>query len=280
MSPLLADSGHPPAEALPSQGSFIPVKIGSYVDNIESVSIRDSVWTANLYIWFSWSGSKELDPGEQFVIVDGTILKKDRIEAYHGEDNRHYQKYRLTAKFLKHFDTMRVPLESHMLNIHIEDATRDAHTLRYVADPESNISSRIQIPGFTILKHSTTVKPHTYRSAHGDPRQIGARISTRMQYIVGIDIQRSGPGVYLKIFVALFAALMLALANFFILPTDVSPRFSLPSAAFFGAVSNTYVVNSILPPSGSFGLVDFVACFGMGSIFLTIALSLIANHLC
>jgi hypothetical protein len=80
--------------------------------------------------------------------------------------------------------------------------------------------------------------------------------------------------VYLKIFLSLFAALALALSNFFVKPSDVGPRFSLPSATYFGAVAN-----SILPPSGEFGLVDYVAGFGVGTIFLTIALSWLPNYL-
>jgi hypothetical protein len=86
-------------------------------------------------------------------------------------------------------------------------------------------------------------------------------------------------GLYFKIFLSLFAALVLALSNFFVNPSDVGPRFSLPSAAFFGAVANSYVANSLLPASDSFGLVDYVAGFGMGTIFFTIALSLLSNYI-
>ncbi|MEO5346115.1 MAG: hypothetical protein H7834_07025 [Magnetococcus sp. YQC-9] len=279
MSPILVEAGHAPPDTLPAQGSFTLVKIGSYVDDIENLSIRESFWTANFYLWFSWIGPKELDPGNTFIIVNGTITKRDLLNEYHGDDNLHYQRYRISAKLLKLFDTMRVPLEDHMLNIHIEDGARDGHKLRYVADPDANLSSRTQIPGYKIVKHGTTVKLHTYKTSHGDPGKAADYKTTRTQYIVGIEIQRNGLGVYLKIFVALFAAMMLALLNFFVSPSDVSPRFSLPSAAFFGAVSNSYVANSLLPPSGTFGLVDFISVFGMGTIFLTIALSLISNHI-
>ncbi|MBF0419278.1 MAG: hypothetical protein HQL78_03840 [Magnetococcales bacterium] len=166
-----------------------------------------------------------------------------------------------------------------MLNIYIEDGARDGTMLRYVADKTSNISSRAKIPGYTIVSIANVVKNHTYKSAYGDPRRPADARATFTQYIAGVSIQRSGFGVYAKIFISLYAALVLALSNFFVKPSDVGPRFSLPSAAFFGAVANSYVANSILPPSGSFGLVDFVAAFGMGTIFLTIALSLISNYI-
>lgn len=267
------------AEALQGAANVPTVKVGTYIDNIDNFSIRDSNWSANFYIWFNWTGPKDLDPGGKFVVVDGTITKKDLMEEYHGDNNIHYQKYRVSAKFIKFFDTSRVPIEGHMLNIYIEDGARDETKLRYVADPSSNISSRARISGYTVLGARNVVKPHAYKTSYGDPRLAENDKKVYTQYIVGIDINRTNMGVYAKIFVSLFAALALALSNFFVKPSDVGPRFSLPSAAFFGAVANSYVANSILPPSGSFGLVDFVAAFGMGTIFLTIALSLLSNYL-
>ncbi len=279
MSSTGNEPGHTPAEPLPAEGNFTTVKVGTYIDDIDTFSIKDSSWSANFYVWFSWAGPKEIDPGGKLVVVDGTITKKDLLESYSGPDGVNYQKYRISAKFLKYFDTVRVPIESHMLNIYVEDGSRDAAKLRFVADPASNISSRVQIPGYKIVGISNVVKAHTYRSSYGDPRIAAGNVKTFSQYIVGVDIVRSSVGIYLKIFLALFAALALALSNFFVKPSDVGPRFSLPTAAYFGAVANSYVANSILPPSGSFGLVDFVAGFGMSTIFLTIALSLLSNYL-
>jgi len=279
MSPTSTEPGYTPADPLPAEGSFTTVKVGTYIDDIDTFSIKDSSWSANFYVWFSWVGPKELDPGGKIVLVDGVITKKDLLESYSSPDGVNYQKFRVSGKLLKFFDTMRVPVESHMLNIYIEDGSRDGTKLRYVADDSSNISSRVKVPGYTILGVRNVVKAHTYRSTYGDPRAAAGERKTFSQYGVGIDIKRSTLGVYMKIFLALFAALALALSNFFVKPSDVGPRFSLPTAAYFGAVANSYVANSILPPSGSFGLVDFVAGFGMGTIFLTIALSLLSNYL-
>ncbi len=279
MTESAVESGHTPPETLPTGGDFITVKIGTYVDSIENLSIRDSNWSTNFYVWYTWVGPKIVDPGGKMVIVDGTINKKELLEEYHGENDTHYQKYRVSAKLLKFFDTSRVPIETHMLNIYIEDGSRDGTKIRYIADKSSNISSRITIPGYKIKGNSNVVKPHTYRSSYGDPRLTPKDNKTYTQYIAGIDIARANMGVYGKIFLSLFAALALALSSFFVKATDVGPRFSLPTAAYFGAVANSYVANSILPPSGSFGLVDYVAAFGLGTIFLTIALALLSNYI-
>ena len=279
MSATGVEHGHTPPEPLPAEGGFTTVKIGSYVDNVDTLSIRDSSWSANFYVWFNWTGPKTLDPGGKLVVVDGNITKKELLEEFHGDNDTHYQKYRISAKFLKFFDTSRVPIEGHLLNIYLEDGSRDGSKLRYVVDGNSNVSSRMAIPGYKVIGHGEVVKPHTYRSSYGDPRLATNDKKTYTQYIIGIEITRANMGVYGKIFLSLFAALALALSNFFVKPSDVGPRFSLPTAAYFGAVANSYVANSILPPSGSFGLVDYVAAFGLGTIFLTIALALMSNYI-
>ena len=190
-----------------------------------------------------------------------------------------YQRYRVSAKIVKFFDTARVPIENHMLNIYVEDGARDGTLLRFAADASSNICSRVNIPGFRITGTSNVVKTHTYRSSYGDPRVSPDTKKVFSQYISAVEISRLDYGFYLKIFLSLFAALALTLSSFFIKPSDIGPRFALPTGAYFGAVANSYVANSILPPSGAFGLVDHVAGIGLFTIFLSIALSLVSHYL-
>ena len=70
----------------------------------------------------------------------------------------------------KFFNTTRVPLDDHMLNIYVEDTARDASVLRYVMDKTSNVRSRVKVPGYAISGFSSVVKAHTYKTTYGDPR--------------------------------------------------------------------------------------------------------------
>jgi hypothetical protein len=162
MSPTAAEPGRTPPDPLPQSGDFVTVKIGTYIDDIENVSIKDSSWAANFYVWFSWKGDPKLDPGAKLVVVDGAIAKKELLEDYHGADGTNYQRYKVTARMVKFFDTARVPIEDHMLNIYVEDGARDGSRLRFLADPALNVSSRVNLPGFRITGYSQAVKSHTY----------------------------------------------------------------------------------------------------------------------
>lgn len=267
------------AAKLDETGTYIPVKVGTYIDNIENLSLRDSYWGTNFYIWFIWRGDKDLDPGGKFFLVNGTINKKELQENYHGVDGVNYQRYRVSAKIVKFFDSTRVPIEDHMLNLYIEDSARDVNKIRYVAD-SVKISPRAEIPGFVIVKSSDVVQAHSYKDDFGDPRVAEGTDKVFSQYLAGIRISRDGFGFYIKIFLSLFAAILLTLFSFFVRPTDIAPRFAMPTGAYFGAVANSYVANGILPPSaGEFGLVDHIAGIGLLTIAMSIGLSLFSYHL-
>lgn len=277
MNPVAAEPGRTPPDPLPDRGEHVSVKVGTYIDEIDNLSIRDSMWNVNFYVWFGWTGDAKLDPGGKFLIVDGVINKKELMEEYHDAAGN-YQRYRVSAKIIKYFDTSRVPVEDHMLNIYIEDGVRDGTRLRYVADEASNVSSRVTIPGFRITGASNVVKTHTYRSSYGDPKLPPEARKVFSQYIAAVQIKRIDFGFFLKVFIGLYAGLLLTLSSFFVKASDVGPRFGLPTGAYFGAVANSYIANGLLPSSGTFGLIDHVAGVGLLTIFISIAMALLSNY--
>ncbi|CAN5120449.1 hypothetical protein BH11PSE11_BH11PSE11_23950 [soil metagenome] len=278
MDVAAVEPGKTPPDPLPANTDFTPVHVGIYLDGIENVSIKDSYWTATFYVWFRWKGDKSLDPGKSFQLIDAKIEKKELLDNYVGADGTNYQNYKVNAKMTKFFNTTRVPLDDHMLNIYLEDATNDVSRLRYVADASTNISSRVKIPGYSVTGISSVVKPHTYKTTYGDPRAVEGKRSSYSEYTFAVSIKRATMGVYLKLFVGLFAGVILTLGSFFIRPSDTGPRFGLPSAAYFGAVANTYMVSSLMPSTGQFGLADLVTGIGLFTISLCVVASLASGY--
>lgn len=279
LDPTKTEPGLTQPDPLPDGGNYSNVYVGTYIDRIQALSIRESSWDVDFYIWFRWKGEKSLNPASTFKVIDGRVDDKE-LEKEYDADGMHYQKVRVNAHITKFFDTQRFPLEDHMLNIFIEDGSHDGRELRYVVDEgASGISSRVKIPGYVITGRGEVSKPHTYRSNHGDPSLSKDSRATFSQYAVGISINRPGYGFYIKIFIALFAAIAIASIVFFIKPTDVDPRFGLAAGAFFGAVANIYLANTFLPDSGVFGLVDVVNAVGLITIFVIVAESALSLYI-
>lgn len=267
----VTEPGQTPADPISETGDFVSVATGLYLDGVETISIRDSFWTPTFYIWFRWTGDRALNPGEHFRIVDGGIVRKDLQDEYYGADGTNYQRYRVSARMTKLFNTTRVPRDTHLLNIYVEDTRFDATRLRYVADPATGISSRVRIPGYSVSRTAEQVaKTHTYRTSYGDPRVAAAERRTFSMYTYGVGISRNGMGVYFKVFIGLFAGMALCLTSFNLRASDAGPRFSMVAGSYFGAVANSYLVGSLIPSSGQFGLVEYVSFLGLFTIFFSL----------
>ena len=278
MSATQVEPGKTPPDPLPTNSNFTEVKIGLYLEGVENLSIKDSLWHPTFYLWFRWSGDKSLDPGKNFRLVDAKVDQRELVSQYSGNDGSHYQLYKITARNSKFFNTTRVPLDDHMLNIYVEDSQSDVTKLRYVVDSGTDVSSRVKIPGYSITGFSTVVKPHTYKTSYGDPRQAGNKKTTFSEFNFALTLKRSGIGIYIKLFIGLFAGVLLTMCSFFIRPSDTGPRYALPSAAYFGVIANAYMTNSLLPPSSYFGLSDLVTGIGLFTITLCVVASLVSGH--
>ena len=282
VDPNVTEAGKTAAEKSPPPGheNDIPVdvQVGLYVDRIVEISVRDTGWTVDFYIWFNWRDDN-IHPGESFQIMDGTIESKEKLkETFEG--GIHYALYRVTARITKFFDASRFPCDDHLLTINIEDQGLQSYQLHYVPDTTgSAISSRVKMPGYTIYNQTATVKPHSYKTPRGDPALPVDFKATYSQFIFGIWAQRPDFGFYFKLFQGLFAAVAIALLAFCVKPTDLDPRFGLGVGALFAAIANSYIASSLLPDSGTMTLTDMVNGIGMALIFLTLVESTISLYL-
>lgn len=278
IDPNVTESGKTEPEKTPPAGheNDIPldVKVGVYMDRIPSLSIRDSQWTADFYIWFNWTDDS-LRPGDTFQVVNGEILSRNKLEEK-TVNGMHYALYRVVARTTKVFTTSRFPRDDHLLTLSIEDTALQSYQLRYIADDvNSDVSSRVSVPGYKIYQKSAVVKPHSYKTTRGDPELPEGYKATYSQFIYGIWLVRPNWGLHFKMFLTLFAAIIISMVGFF---TSPSQRFGLVIGSFFAAVANTYVTASIVPDTGISTLADVLNGIGVGIIAVIMFQTIISNY--
>ena len=264
--------------SLPSDAQPIRVTSGMYIDRIVELSIKDGGWTVDFFLWFRWRGDA-LKSCEEFQVVDGSIEKKDKEEDETIAGER-YQRFRVEAKITKVFDVTRFPCDEHLLTLAIEVPGHQRPDVLFVADRDgSSVSSRVSVPAYRLRLAGVVEKPHSYKTARGDPRlPVGAK-STYSQLRMGLSLERAGWGLYFKMFQSLYIAVLLALLAFFIRPTEVDPRFGLGVGALFAGVANAYVISSLVPDTGVMALADVVNGMGIAVVLLTVIQSTISLHL-
>ena len=247
------------------------VKTGAYVTRIPKHSIVDASWHVDFYVWFTWEGST-INPGETFKIVSGEITSKALMRKS-DEGDRHYALYRVNAEISKAFDTARLPRDEHVLTIVIEDQSLQYYQMVYTTDEEASaLSSRVNIPGYVVTKKQTVVKPHTYKTSMGDPALPADYKATYSDFVLAITIARPSWGVFFKMFLPLYLAVVLALVALFV--RGAGERLGLVSTALFVAVINGMTVNSMIPDTGTTTLADVISILGYVFIGETIVQSI------
>lgn len=276
MDARLPDPGVTAAEEV-STDEATPVEVGIYVERIPEISTRAGSWKVVFDVWFRWRG--EVRPGEDFVLVEGTVESLEKLAEFHEED-RHYERYRVTALIDKAFSVRHFPRDGHLLTVSLEHGEWGREKLLLVPDQaNSGVSSRVEVPGYDIRRWQLIEKPHSYRSTRGDPRLPAGTKSTYSQLRLGITISRDGWGLYLKMFQPLYVAVTIALLACFIKPTDVDPRFGLGVGALFAAVANSYIVSNFVPDTGEVALADVVNVMGIFTILVTLIESTVSLYL-
>ncbi len=257
-------------------GDAIPVKTGTFVDNIESVNMKNSTVTMEYLIWFKWEGHPELDMINNYRIYHGTqlsntILKDETI------GNTHYQLARVRTVISKVYDSKCFPLDAHLLTMIVEPVY-PAQQVKLVADEtDSGINSGIAISGFEIINNKVGTRVHQYQSNHSDPELYTGKAGDKIvisEMTTSILINRSSWGLFFKCFVALYGTLVFVLITLYINTYHrVDPLGMIPSA-LFGAVANIMVGANLLPDVLEMGLLEYVNFYGV-MIILAVMLSVI-----
>jgi len=280
LDPELSENGKTQAnwdQKLLAESTPVQVTTGIYVERIIDLSLPDSSWVADFYIWFRWD-NKEINPGKGFQIVDGEILKKELIKEV-LDTSPAYCLYRVKARITKFFDIARYPRDDHLLTINIEDVEHQVYELQYVPDEASTaVSSRVKLQGYEVYNKKIVQKFHSYKTDRGEVHKSNVSQDTYSQLIYGIWIKRPGWGNYIKMFEGLFSAVAVAMLSFFIRTTTTN-RISLGVGAFFAAVAATYVATKNIPNVGILTLTDVITGVSMLMVFLVIWHTIIATRL-
>jgi hypothetical protein len=271
------NGSYPTLDDMGLLANAIPTKVtsGIYLGSIPNLSLKDSIWDVDFFIWFKWSGDK-VNP-ENFRIVDGNINEKVEMGRY-DNGTEHYRLYKVTGTINKIFDIDRFPLDSNVLTIKIKDNSNLRTDLLYVPDNnDSNISSIAKIPGYQLGRIGVRENPSEFRGKLGDPRLESYSNSTYSQLTASIPIHRPDLGFFFRLFLGMFFAMGVAFIAMLKRPVD-GTRFGLIGSALFAAVGNMIIVSSLVPNTGISTLADMVNALSMVTILLILLESTILFH--
>lgn len=251
-------------------------KVGLFVTSLHDFDLTDQSYTAEFWLWFNYKNDslKPLETREISNVksVESSIPDTEKK----GDINWATEKIRANIKHqwnLEHF-----PFDRQVLALEIEEAIYDTTTMIYVPDVENSKydNQNMNLTEWKITNFKIAPNVKTYQTTYGDPELEG--ISSYPSVKAEITIERIGTGLFFKLFTGVYVAFFISMMVFFIEPVDVDPRFGLSVGGLFASVGNKYIVDSNMPESTSFTLIDKVHAMTFLYILISIVISVISLY--
>jgi hypothetical protein len=247
------------------------VKVGAYVISLHDINFHEKEYTSRFWLWFLYSGSR-FDFSKQLDIPNAkTIDQPQIITDTLGGKNWVIMKMKAVMK--ENWSVIDFPFDRQHLKIQIENTLFDNSDLVFEPDIKgSHFAKNETIDGWRISNFHVSVTNSEYETGFGDSRP-GKDPQFFSAFLIEMDIERNGFGLFMKIFVGMYISFLIALVSFAPHPTELEPRFGLPVGGLFAAVGNKYIIDSILPESSTFTLVDTLHTITFLGIFAILVVS-------
>jgi len=265
MDPKAPDPGKTQSENLVIPSTSKKVVIGSYLERVEDLNVKESSWSYEFYLWFKWKSSEIDFLGKRdknhknelpFSIINGDVIKCDIVNQYYDSlNNIEYIQYFVKAKNTQFFDVSLYPIDKHDLIIPIEHKWLDKNQLYFQPDTiDSKVSSRVMVNGYEKSNDIKVIeKTHAYKSARGNPKFSSGYKVDFSQFRMAIRIYKGGLSVILKLFLILYIAVLVT----FIAPFSTDPSRYTTGALFTTAGAN-YILASKLPATNIYSLAEII----------------------
>ncbi len=253
------------------------VTIGTYIISIHDINFQQKEYTIRFWLWLLFD-NPSFDFARQIDIPNAKSIDPPEpiMDVING---RTWQLMKMKCTMKQNWKVQDFPFDKQTLKINIENSIYDRNRLVFKVDELGSTCDReMTIDGWKITDFRVNTSLHEYTTVFGDPTSEFLH-SDYDSFNIIIDIERNAWGLFFKIFVGMYIAFLIALLSFAPQVYELEPRFGLPVGGLFAAVGNKYIIDSILPQSSSFSLVDTLHTLTFGGIFLILLVSAVALRL-
>lgn len=262
-------SARPASDAHPDT-----VKVGAYVISVHDINFHDKEYTARFWLWFLYS-NPDFNFATQLDIPNAKSIDSPDI-IMDSLDGKAWVIMKMKCSMKEHWNVEDFPFDKQHLKVQIENTLFDNKSLIFVADQKGSMYDKKEaIDGWTIKDFKVSINENDYETGFGDSHP-GKESSVFSQFRIEMDLERDAWGLFMKIFIGMYISFLIAAISFTPHPSELEPRFGLPVGGLFAAVGNKYIIDSLLPESSSFTLVDTLHTLTFLGIFAILVVSAIA----
>jgi hypothetical protein len=251
------------------------VKIGAYLISLHDINFRDKEYTARFWVWMSYNNPL-FDFTKQLEVPNAKTIEEPEI-IIDSNRKRTLVNMRMKCVMKQSWKVEEYPFDKQTLKIQMENIMFDASSLAFQADTiGSSYEKEITVDGWDITDYRVNTGFNDYGTTFGYETEDGQQLSKYATFNIFIDMERNAWGLFMKLFIGMYIAFFISAISFIIDPSEVEPRFGLPVGGLLAAVGNKYIIDSILPETSSFTLVDSLHAITFFAIFFTFAINAIS----
>jgi hypothetical protein len=230
------------------------VKTGVYITSIHDINFKDKEYTIDLWLWLKYENRK-FDFLQNLEVPQAKTVTKS-FSTIDSTGSKVYMLMKLQCVMKDSWAINNFPFDRQKLRFSIENSQFDSQALVFVADTlGKHFDPRFTLRGGNIdsLNISTGIK--AYETTFGD-ETLKKPHTEYSNFKVRLQIKRDAMGLFWKMFLGMYVAFLIAYMCFYIHTDSIDSRFGLSVGALFAVIGNKYIIDSTLPESTTFTLVD------------------------
>ena len=249
--------------------------VGIYINSIYDIDFKLKEFTVSFWLWIKYKKSKDskndLDFVNKLEIPNAEKFDKyyPSIDSTTNKDSI-YILVKIIAEMKDNWSIRNFPFDHQKMRISIENSQFAANQMVFTVDTVGHVFDSTALFGWTIEKPEVYVHNKVYYTKFGDNTVIKPE-QTYSSVRVHLKIKREPWGLFWKMFLGMYIAFLIAYISFYIHHDGIDSRFGLIVGSLFAVIGNKYIIDSSLPETTSFTLVDTLHGMTLFSIFLVLA---------
>ena len=245
------------------------VKVGIYITSIHDIDFKQKEYTINFWLWLKYK-NKAFDFLQNLEVPQAKSVSKS-FSTVDTSNGRVYMLMKLACVMKDSWKIGNFPFDQQKLRLSIENSQFDSHELIFTPDTlGQHYDKRFTLNGWNIDSFDISTGTKLYETSFGD-ESLSKPHSEYSNFKVRVSLKRDAGGLFWKMFLGMYIAFLIAYICFYIHADGIDSRFGLSVGALFAVIGNKYIIDSALPESTSFTLVDTLHGITLFFIFTIIS---------
>ncbi|MGZ5221921.1 MAG: hypothetical protein ACXWV6_13315 [Chitinophagaceae bacterium] len=244
------------------------VTVGVYITSIHDIDFKQKEYAINFWLWLKYR-NKDFNFLQNLEVPQAKTVEKS-FSTVDSSGEQVYMQMKLQCIMKDSWRIGNFPFDRQTLRLSIENSQFDSRYLVFMPDTVGNhFDPRFTLRGWLIDSCTISTGIKAYETAFGDDEMVKPH-TEYSSFRVRLGIKRDATGLFWKMFLGMYIAFLIAYICFFIHTDGIDSRFGLSVGSLFAVIGNKYIIDSSLPESTSFTLVDTLHGLTLVFIFAVI----------